>query len=296
MALYVGRVVPYDLGPMRSSASPLAALAAALVLAPTLVDAKPKDAAGGTARPACGVTWLPLVEGNTWSYQATAAPLPATPDIARVAPLFPKGFVITVKSVVTQGPDTVVTLEEKVTYDMTKDTKKPLIEERLVTSTITCNAKKFDISPESFFFNAEPGGFTGLSIDKIEHKAAGTTFPFKGGQWADTWRDDVIITWTRKATEGSFATFGSGTLELERQYTAQDPETITIKAGVYKAEKIGVQTSGRVTLTPSLTADLKPMELPGDWVNQLWFVDGVGVVQGLNHYAHMYQLVESTLK
>ena len=279
---------------MRSPAT--ATLAAALVLVPATLVAKPKDAAVGKAKPACGVTWLPLVEGNTWSYQATAAPLPATPDIARVAPLFPKGFVITVKSVAQQGPDTVVTLEEKVTYDMTKDAKKPLIEDRVVTSTITCNAKKFDVSPESFFFNAEPGGFTGLSIGTVEHKAGATTFPFQGNKWPATWRDDILMSWARKATEGSFATFGSGTLELERQYVAQDPETITIKSGVYKAEKLGVQTSGRVTLTPSLTADLKPMELPGDWINQLWFVDGVGVVQGLNRYAHMYQLVESTLK
>jgi len=57
-----------------------------------------------------------------------------------------------------------------------------------------------------------------------------------------------------------------------------------------------VKTTGRVTLEKPLTADLKPMELPAEWINQLWFVDGTGVVQTLNRYAQMYQLVDSQLK
>ena len=38
------------------------------------------------------------------------------------------------------------------------------------------------------------------------------------------------------------------------------------------------------------------MELPADWMTTLWLADGVGLVQSLNSYAHMYQLTESTLK
>ena len=146
----------------------------AVTLVPTLLssvaDARPRQrgtaAGGGKTAPACGASVLPLVVGNQWTYATVAAPLPATPDIVRIAPALPKGFVITVTSVETKDGETVVTLEEKITYDMTKDVKKPNVENRVVTSTIRCSAKKFDISPESFFFAGEPGGFTGLTVDK----------------------------------------------------------------------------------------------------------------------------------
>ena len=42
--------------------------------------------------------------------------------------------------------------------------------------------------------------------------------------------------------------------------------------------------------------DAKPMELPAGWTNVLWLAPGVGMVQSLNKYAHMYQLAEATLK
>ena len=41
---------------------------------------------------------------------------------------------------------------------------------------------------------------------------------------------------------------------------------------------------------------MKPMELPANWISQLWLADGVGLVQSLNSYAHMYQLTESALQ
>jgi hypothetical protein len=269
----------------------------ALLLAPSMVAAKPKAAAavGGKSAPACGVTVLPLVTGNQWTYTVIPAPVPATADIARISPPLPKGFVITVKSVAPSGADTVVTLEEKITYDYTRDAKKPIVEERIVTSTITCNAKKFDISPESFFFAGEPGGFGGLTIDKLDRK--GTSWALTKGTFGEAeWPEDLVIQWTRKPTEGSNAKLGAGKLELERRITPAEPEQITTKTGTYKAEKLGVKTTGRVTLEKPLSADLKPMELPADWVNQMWLVEGTGVVQSLNRFAHMYQLVDSQLK
>ena len=51
-----------------------------------------------------------------------------------------------------------------------------------------------------------------------------------------------------------------------------------------------------MTLDKPQSDGLKPMELPADWINQLWLVENVGVVQSLNRYAHMYQLVDSQLK
>lgn len=274
------------------------ALALPLIASPD-ASGKPKakaSAVGAKSAPACGVTVLPLVVGNVWTYNTVAAPLPATPDIARISPPLPKGFTITVKSIEQKGTDTVVTLEEKVTYDFTKDTKKPIVEERLVTSTITCNAKKFDISPESYFFAGEPGGYAGLSVDKLDRK--GTSWVLDKGNFSEKeWPEDVVIMWTRKVVEGSNARTGGGKLEMERRFIPQDPEGVVTKAGTYpQAEKIAVTTTGRVTLEKPLTPDLKPMEMPADWVNQLWLVNGTGVIQSLNRYAHMYQLVDSTLK
>ncbi|MGE3548098.1 MAG: hypothetical protein AB7L28_29515, partial [Kofleriaceae bacterium] len=207
----------------------------------------------------------------------------------------PKSFVITVKSVEEKGGDTVVTLEEKLTYEL-KDPKKPT-DERLVTSTITCsgNGKKIDISPDSFFFAAEPGGYLGLTLTKLDRK--GTSLQLTGGTVGDNpWREDLIATWTETPGQGIAAKLGSGKLELERQFTPQVPESVSTKQGSYVAEKIAVTTTGRVTLEGARSAGFKPQELPGNWTNLLWLVDGVGVVQTLNSYAHMYQLSEATLK
>jgi hypothetical protein len=99
------------------------ALIAATLALPGLAVAGPKAKAAGTAPkspPACGVKVLPLVEGNTWTYENTAAPTPPEDAIKRISPDPAKSIVITVKSVdAKKGADTVVTLEEKVTRDLT---------------------------------------------------------------------------------------------------------------------------------------------------------------------------------
>jgi hypothetical protein len=264
----------------------------ALVAAPVVASAQPKP----KGKPACGVTLLPLVVGNQWTYSFVPAPQPAPPEIARISPPTPKGFVISVKNIETKGTETVVSLEEKLTYDFTKDPKKQVIEERVVNSTITCSAKKFDISPDSFFFAGEPGGYQGLVIDKVERK--GTSLQLTGGKVGEAeWADDMVIVYTKKPFEKSNATYGSGKLELERRITPLENEDVATKSMAYpKAEKLAVKTTGRVTLDKPLTADLKPMELPADWINILWLSPGTGVVQTLNRYAHMYQLVDSQQK
>jgi hypothetical protein len=267
-------------------------LALLVAATPVVASAQPKT----KGKPACGVTLLPLVVGNQWTYSFVPAPTGATPDIVRISPATPKGFVITVKNVEVKGPDTVVTLEEKLTYDFTKDPKKQTIEERIVNSTITCNAKKFDVSPESFFFAGEPGGYLGLAVDKLERK--GTSIVLTGGRIGEAeWPEDLVIVYSKRPTEGSNATLGSGKLELERRFTPLESEDVATKSTAYpKAEKLAVKTTGRVTLDKPLSKDLKPMELPADWVSILWFSPGTGVIQTLNRYAHMYQLVDSQLK
>ena len=272
-------------------------LLAALALLPAVAVAKPgKDAKAGAAKgPACGAKVLPLVVGNQWTYNSIAAPLPPPDAIKRLSPAQPKAIIITVKSVEAQGADTVVTLEEKVTIDRTREEKKPALDEYTYESTITCNDKKFDISPNSFYFAGEPGGYMGLEITKTDHLKGTSMQLTKGGIGEGEWREDLAMQWKRTPTKDSGAKLGSGKVELERRFTPQNPEPITTKSGMmYKAEKLGLITTGRVTLDGA-PADRKPMELPANWVSQLWLAEGTGVVQTLNSYGQMFQLVDTNV-
>src|SRR5215813_9152859 len=164
--------------------------------APAAKDAKDKDAKTfpvGKAPSACGSKILPLAVGNEWTYLAVGARDPKTgvdllPDdaIKGLVPKQPKSIVITVKSIDAPKPndkngETTITLEEKYTIDLTKvKDEKPVLWDRTITTTITCTAKKFDISPDSFLFAAEPGGYFGLTFDKLE-RAKGTSWQLTNG-------------------------------------------------------------------------------------------------------------------
>ena len=281
---------------MRSALFALLALTTAASAAPRKVIS-----VGGPvshAPPACGAKVIPLVVGNTWSYASVAAPLPADPLIAKIAPPVPVTFVITVKTVDTQkSGDTVVTLEEKVTYNLEKDTGKPLKpDDRVLTTTITCNTKgKFDVSPDSYFFAGEPGGMLGMQLADIK-RPRDTSYKLVNGTIGSAeWREDIAATFTRAPTAGVDAKLSSGKLELERKFQPSQPESVSTKMGAYMAEKLVLTTTGRVTLDGG-PADAKPSELPAGWTNTLWLAPGVGMVQSLNSYAHMYQLTEAQLK
>ncbi len=280
-------------------------LAAALVPAVALAGPKAhqmtdtKVVGGGpTTKTAsvCGVKILPLAVGNSWTYSMVPAPLPPEDMIKRLSPAQPNTVVVTVKSIDNKkGADTVVTLEEKTTTDLTKDPKKPVLDERTITTTITCNAKKFEISPDSFWFAGEPGGYVGLKLDSVEHPKGTSWQLTNGGIGEAEWREDLVAKWTRVPHEGSEGKAGSGKVELERRFTPQNPEIVSTKVGSYKAEKLGLITTGRVTLD-NPGPDMKPMEMPANWVSTLWIAEGAGVVQTLNSFAHMYQLSSVTLK
>ncbi len=267
---------------------------AAFASVPAIAGATPPRVARKPS--ACGVKILPLVEGNSWTYEPTPAPRAAPPDITRISPPRADALTITVKKVETKGPDTTVTLEEKTTYNRpSKDPKKPVTDERTITTTITCNAKKFEISPDSFFFAGEPGGAAGVKLDTIE-RPKDTSWKLTNGGIGDAdWREDVIAHWTRIATPGSDANLGSGKLWLERVFTPQPKESVTTKTGQYTAEKIGISVTGRVALDGA-PPDIKPMELPAGWLDTVWLADGVGVVQVLNAYAQQYTLVASAVQ
>ena len=110
------------------------------------------------------------------------------------------------------------------------------------------------------------------------------------------WPEDIVAHWQQEPAKESGAKLNSGKLELERRITPSNAESIVTKAGSYRAEKIFIKTTGRITLDNPKSQDLKPAEMPADWIAQVWFAPDYGVVQTLNRYAHMYQLVDSQLK
>ena len=249
----------------------------------------------GKSAGACAAKVLPLVEGNQWTYEYVASGVPPRDDLLKLMPAEPMKIVVTVKSIEAKGDDTVVTLEEKSTADLSKDPKKHIYDERTITSTITCGRTKFEISPESFFFSGEPGGYYGLTFDKLE-RPKDTTWKLVNGTIGDQpWREDVVAHFTRTPVPGSDAKLDSGKLELERKFTPAEPERVNTKVGLYTAERIGLIITGRVTLDHP-QPDTKPAELPAGWLNQLWMVPNVGVVQVLNAFSHKYILSDIVLK
>jgi len=296
----------------------LAAGAGLAVTAHVCSAAPKKGAAGAKAAPACGARIFPLVVGNTWTYGAVAAPAPLPEAMQRLAPAQPKTIVIAVKEIKQKGGDTVVTLEEKITFDMTKDPKEPKSYDTVVSSTITCNDKgKFDVSPESFFFAGEPGGVYGMTFDKFDRKKETSLKLTKGTIGENEWIEEITSHFTRTPAKGSENTkLVGGKLELERKFTPQPQEAVLTKFGKYQAEKLGLISSGRVTFDKVLSPEGKPCsnvtidpktnaevktpsascELPANWISTLWLADGVGLVQSLNSYAHMYQLTDAQLK
>ncbi len=303
--LYLGAGVPYEPGVRTLGAALLITgitgiTGSLILLVPSVTEAQKKKieyvkGPVGKAAAPCGARILPLIEGNKWTYGFVASPVPPRDDLVKLLPSQPSQVVITVKSVETKGPDTVATLEEKTSADLSKDPKKHIMDERTITSTITCNRTKFEISPESFFFAGEPGSWFGLTLDKID-RSRDTTWKLVNGTIGDSeWREDLVIHFTRTSVPGSGAKLDSGKLEIERKFTPAQPENINTKVGLYFAERLALTTTGRVTLDHP-QPDTKPMELPAGWINQLWLVPGVGVAQVLNAYGHMYMLTEVQLK
>lgn len=299
---------------MRKYALPLVLLGAVSASAAP----KAKVPAAGKAPPACGAKILPLVAGNTWTYNAVAAPAPLPPALARLAPLEPKAITVSVKSVEKKGTDTVATIEEKHEFDMSKDPKEPKVFEQLVTGTITCNDKgKFDIAPQLYWFAGEPGGTHGLTFEKLDRKKETSLKLTKGTIGENEWIEELVGSFTRTPAKGSEGTkLTGGTIELERKFTPQPQERVNTKMGIYTTEKLGLLSSGRVRFDKTMAPDGKPCsvtkqdpekktevkipsetcELPANWITTLWLAEGVGVIQTLNSYAHMYQLVDAQLK
>ncbi|MBP6633515.1 MAG: hypothetical protein KBG28_13295 [Kofleriaceae bacterium] len=231
-------------------------------------------------KPACDLKGFPLVVGNSWTFVPTAAPAQPPEAMLRFIPPQPQKVKLTVAAIAPgAGGTTVVTLDEDV-------------DGRILHPTITCGSGKFDITPDSILFAAEPGGYFGIELTSWQRK--GTTWQVsKGGLVGPEWREDIAATWKRVPSEGIQAELGDGKLEMERRFVIQKKETIT-KMGSgesWSALGVAIEITGRVIL-PGVE---RPAEMPAGWVNWIWLADGVGPVQFRNSYFHQYTVSELTL-
>jgi len=287
---------------------------------------------------------LPLAVGNVWTYETVQAvlngnPVTAPENMTRLIPHRAVKIVVAVRSVETngqrmalvegpfglevfvvtsaenKGPDTIVGLAEEITYDITRDPKTPKIFDKTIESTIVCSPKgRFDISPESFFFAGEPGGFRGLEFTKFERKKQ-TSLKLTNNVIGETeWIEEIVAEYQKVPTKGSNAKLTGGRLEMERKFIPQPVENTATRFGTFRTERLGLTTTGRIMLDTKLAPDGKPCtqkklnekkeeiavpteicELPANWIANIWLSNNIGIVQTLNPYAHMYQLIDAKL-
>jgi hypothetical protein len=234
--------------------------------------AQPKKAKPASA---CGVKLFPLTVGNTWTYQAVASPTPPDESSKHRTPPQPKQVTVTVASIETVAGKSVVHLTEQA-------------DERTLETTITCGAGVFQVAPESFFFAGEPGGYYDITLDKVDRKLV--EGEGLGAPWSSAWREDIIAQWVAQGEKGA-GELGKGKLELERLMSIRAAEQLNVIYGLVRGTKLEIEVTGRVTLDGTT----KAIEMPANVKNLLWFTDGVGLVQVLNNYQHMYQLSAVTI-
>lgn len=239
--------------------------------------AQPKPAAAKVVR-ACNATTVPLSVGNEWTYESVQVP----PDRAmseaqlKALPPQPKQVVIKVTAIDTKDNVTTVTLSED-------------LDGRVHTSTITCApGGGLSIAPNAFWFNGEPGDVIGLEMSELTRK--GKSIELAGGKLnaaLTEWHDDLTAKWKHIAIGKVFPTLRSGTIELARHVVVLPSETIVTKAGNWKAAKLGIETTTKITIEPAPELPLREIPL---LVNLMYLQDGVGVV-GVINSAAQYLLV-----
>lgn len=269
-----------------SKAALLPALAAAALLTvPSAAHAQRKKAAGKPA-PACGIDYLPLVEGAQWTYEPFSSPLPISEEDqaqltkwAFYSPAPPAKIVIKVESIATEGDATVVTLDENADGASRK-------------TTISCTKNGLSIDPQSFFFAVEPGG--ALLMELSDVKQTGELPGSKGWKKTDKITVTVTAKLARTSTEGTGAELTGGMVELERNSYTGGLESVATPTGRHdKSQRVEFELLGRVAVEPKMD---KPIDLPLRWRGYMWFKNGVGLVQARNRIGQWFQLTEHNLK
>ncbi len=243
-------------------------------------------------KPACGITYLPLVVGNQWTYGPVQAPTPENEDqkkfldgLAKLAPPQPKRIQITVTSVDrVAGGVTEVTLEE-ITELYPSEKGKKGTEIKLETK-LRCTARTLEISPNSFFFAAESGGGLLMELENVQR--SGDPFPGRQGfRRGAKWNSEIKADVTRHATENTGAKMTNGRVEMEREMTVGPTELLATPTGTYRAESVWFQMSGRAFVEPDMKSGSEmALGVPGT----LWFEKKVGMVQAKNRSGQWFQL------
>ena len=249
---------------------------AAILLLVTPAFAQPHKGGGGTggtkAKSACGLKLLPLTVGNKWTFIPATPPVEPDEGKQRLTPVQPKQITIEVKDITTDGAKSVVQLEED-------------LDGRKLNTTITCGGGVFEPSLDSIFYSGEPGGSFNVELSNVTRTLkdveSGPSKP-----WTSKWREDVAAQWKRTPEAGMTIDLGAGKFELEHIYTLGGPEPVNPQYGKVTAQRLTIEISGRV----STTGDDKVFEMPANWLNAIWFAEGVGPVQINNAFYQAYQL------
>ena len=242
-------------------------------------------------KPACGIKYLPFIEGNSWSYEPMASPIALTSDekkrllaLEAHAPKAPTKVLIKVVSVVPQEDgSTVISLQETTVHQNDDKVERE--------TTLRCTPKKLEISPQSFFFAGEPSGALKMELTNLVWE---DSFPGREGfRQAREWLIKVTADVSRDTSKGTGATLSAGKIEIERKMTVALKERLTTASGTYKrAVAVWYQMSGRSSVGPNFD---KSVEIPLGENGILWFEDNVGLVQARNRSAQWYQLVDKQL-
>ncbi|MEZ4402632.1 MAG: hypothetical protein R3B06_21605 [Kofleriaceae bacterium] len=232
---------------------------------------------------ACNVSAIPLSVGNSWTYEQVQAPpeFQLSPAAVRFTPFPPAKLVIKVTAVETTGDTTKVTLSED-------------SDGRVHSTWVTCTrAGGFQVAPDSFWFNGEPGTTFGLELGDVARP--GKTLFLAGGKLANEpeWHDDMTATWKHAATAKAAPPMRSGTLSVTRRVVTLPSELVSSKAGQWKATKLGIENTIVVTITPEPPAPLKVIP---PQVSYLYVADKVGVVQVINSFGQMFVLTDVTVQ
>lgn len=242
----------------------LVAVALAAVLAVAARPTPPAAAAPKKApKPACGMNFLPLVAGNSWTFKSGNQL--ATVDILSV----------------TEGKDPedkpLTTIEVKESYAR-----------KSITTTWTCNAAGLRIAPDSFFFAGEPGGMPGMTVTVTKREDV-TLAPDAAIVQDAVWIEKVFADVARSDAAGQGATHLPSKLELERHVLVHPIDPTAVPIGQFGAQKITFELRGRA-LAEGQRVDLQPKR-PGG----LWLVKGLGPVKVMDAYEKTWELTATNL-
>lgn len=254
----------------------------AMILPSGGAEAKRKRRARGPAA-ACGLRYLPLIEGRTWTYQYAVPPLAEGEEPAADAPKAriltaktPDTFTVRVKSVKQSAGKTTITLEESY--------------RKVVRNTVlTCTSKGLTVPIDSFYFSGELPGALGFQIEDLELN--GEMYPGKRGlKKGDTFWMDIKAKLLRSPGGEADMKHLNATIELERQIVISQPEEVEVEHGIHDAHLVEVELSGRTSLEP--TPDKQSTLTIGK--SRLWFADNLGLVRTYNRLGQGWELATFT--